>query len=74
MVLFSIQHFGKSTGVKHTVLLDGQPPTVAFTVLTQMCGPKANETEIGTSIFIKNGDGRTLTLNFDVNEPFSIKM
>ena len=29
--------------VKHTVLPDGQPPTVAFTVLAHLCGPKANE-------------------------------
>ena len=27
---------GKSMGVKHTVLPDGQPPTVAFTVLAQL--------------------------------------
>ena len=26
-------------GVKHTVLPDGQPATVAFTVLAQLCGP-----------------------------------
>ena len=37
---------GKRMGLKHTVLPDGQPPTVAFTVLAQLCGPKANETEI----------------------------
>ena len=34
-------------GVKHTVLPDGQSPTVAFTVLVQLCGPKAHETEMG---------------------------
>ena len=34
-------------GVKHTVLPDGQSPTVAFTVLAQLCGPKAHETEMG---------------------------
>ena len=48
-------------GVKHTVLPDGQPPTVAFTVLAQLCGPKANETEMGAALFTKNGEGR----NFD---------
>ena len=32
----------------------GQPPTVAFTVLTQLCGPKANEMEPG-DLFTKNG-------------------
>ena len=45
-------------GVKHTVLPDGQPPTVAFTVLAQLCGPKANETEMGATLFTKNGEGR----------------
>ena len=38
---------GKSMRVKHTVLQDGQPQTVAFNVLAQLCGPKANETEMG---------------------------
>ena len=37
---------GKRMEVKHTVLPDGQP-TVAFTVLAKLCGPKANETEMG---------------------------
>ena len=45
-------------GVKHTVLLDGQLPTIAFTVLTQLCGPKANKTEMGAALFTKNGEGR----------------
>ena len=48
-------------GVKHTLLPDGQPPTVAFTVLAQLCGLKANETAMGTALFTKNGEGR----NFD---------
>ena len=48
-------------GVKHTVLPDGQPLTVAFTVLAQLCGPKANETEMDAALFTKNGEGR----NFD---------
>ena len=42
-------------GVKHKVLLDGQPLTVAFAVLAQLCGPKANETEMGAALFSKNG-------------------
>ena len=37
---------GKTMGVTQTVLPDGKPPTVAFTVLAQLCGPKANETEM----------------------------
>ena len=52
---------GNSLGVNHTVLPDGQPPAVAFTVLAQLCGPKANETEMGATLFTKNGEGR----NFD---------
>ena len=44
--------------MKHALLLDGQPPTVAFTVLAQPRGPKANERAIGTILFIKNGEGR----------------
>ena len=43
------------------MLPDGQPPTVAFTVLAQLCGPKANDTEIDAALFTKNGEGR----NFD---------
>ena len=38
---------GKRMAVKHTVLPDGQLPTVVFTVLAQLCGPKANEMEMG---------------------------
>ena len=45
-------------GVKHTVPPDGQPPTVAFTVLAQLCGPNANETEMGVVLFTKNSEGR----------------
>ena len=40
---------------------DGQPPTIAFTVLPQLCGPKATEAEMGATLFTKNGEGR----NFD---------
>ena len=52
---------GKSMGVERTVLPDGQTPTVAFTVLAQLCGPKANEMEMSAVLFTKNGEGR----NFD---------
>ena len=31
-------------------------PTVAFTVLTQLSGPKANETEMDAALLIKNGE------------------
>ena len=51
-------------GVKHTVLPGGQPPTVAFTVLAQLCGPKANETEMGAALFTKDGDGRNFDFDF----------
>ena len=40
-------------GVRHTLLPDGQLQTVAFTVLAQLCGPKANETEMGATLFTK---------------------
>ena len=43
------------------MLPNGQSPTVAFTLLAQLCGPKANETEIGTAFFNKNDEGRTMT-------------
>ena len=43
--------------MKHTVLLDGQPQAVAFTVLAQLYYPKANEAEMGTYRFTKNGVG-----------------
>ena len=48
-------------GVKHAELPDGQPPTVAFTVLAQLCGPKDNEVEMDAILFTKNGEG----MNFD---------
>ena len=48
-------------GVKVTVLPDGQPPTVAFTVLAQLFHPKANEMEMGATLFTKNGEERFLT-------------
>ena len=60
-------------GAKNTVLAAGQPPTVAFTVLAQLCGPQANETEMGAALFTKNEDGRTLTFFISgTNKDFSI--
>ena len=50
--------------VKHTVLPGGQPPTVAFPLLAQLCGPKVNEKEVGAALFTKNGEGR----NFDFSD------
>ena len=47
-------------GVKQTLLPDGQPLTVLFTVLALLCGPNANEME--ATLFTKNGEGR----NFDI--------
>ena len=50
--LLSIEHFGKKHG-SETVLLDSQLPAVAFTVLAQLCGSWANETEMGAALFTK---------------------
>ena len=56
----AFSNLGKRMRVKHTVLPDGQPQTVAFTVLVvQRCGPKADESEMGAALFNKNGYGRT---------------
>ena len=44
-------------GVKHVVLPDSQPTTVAFTVLAQLCGQMTNETEMA-ALSTKNGEGR----------------
>ena len=52
--------------VKHTVLLYGQPRTVAFTVLAQMCGPQANEMEMVIALFAKNGKGRNFDFDLSV--------
>ena len=49
---------GKRMGVKHTVLPNGQPPTVAFPVLIWLCGPKANETEMGAILYTEIDRGR----------------
>ena len=54
---------GKSIGVRHTALPNASPQLrVACTVFAQLCGPKANETEVGAVLFTKNGEGRNLTL------------
>ena len=63
--LLSIHHFKKEHGSEHTVLPGGQPPTVAFTVLAELCCPKANETEMGAALFTKNGEGRNHTLQLE---------
>ena len=56
-------------GVKHIALPDGQPPTVAFTVVAQLCGHKANETEMGTTIFTENSEG--MSFHFDLASQYS---
>ena len=60
--LLSIKHFGKEHGSETTVLPDGQPPTVSFAVLAQLCGPKADETELGAASFTKMVREGALTL------------
>ena len=54
--VIALTALGKSMGVKHTMLPDGQPPTVAFIVFAQLCGPTDNETEMGAALFTKNGE------------------
>ena len=44
---------GKSMGVKHRVLPDGQPQIISFTVLAQLCGGKGNETGRCATLFSK---------------------
>ena len=53
-------------GVKHTALPDGQPPTVAFTGLAQLCGPKTEETAMGAALFTKNCKGRIFGFDFEI--------
>ena len=48
------------------MLTDGQPPTVAFTVLAQLCGPESNKTDMGGALLTKNGEGRSLIFRLDV--------
>ena len=59
--------------MKHTVLLDGQPPTVSFTVLAQLCGPKANQTEIGATLFTRNGEGRNSDFDFFLEKQWKVE-
>ena len=47
-----------------TALPDRQPSTVAFSVLAQLCGPMANETEVGVALFTKMVRAGTLTFYF----------
>ena len=68
----AFSNFGKSIEVKHTVLPDGQPPTVAFTVLAQLFGPKANGMEIGAALFTKNGDGRNFKFFSSVQQGITV--
>ena len=42
------------------MLPGSQPQTVAFILLAQLCDPKVNEAEIGTALFTKNGEGRSI--------------
>ena len=51
-------------GVKLTVLAYGQPPTLAFTVLALLCGPKTNGMGMGAVLFTKNGEGRNSDFDF----------
>lgn len=39
----------KSMGVRHSVLAEGQPWTVALAMLAQLCAPKVNGTEVGAA-------------------------
>ena len=48
--------------MKHTVLPDDQPPTVAFTVIAQLCGRKANEMEMDVALFTTMTREGTLTM------------
>ena len=63
--LLNIKHFGKEHGSETHNATRWSAPTVAFTVLAQLSGLKANETEMGATLFTKNGEGR----NFDFDLP-----
>ena len=56
-------------GVKHTVLPDDQPPTVAFTVHARLRGPKANETEVDAIVFTKHGEAMSSDFGCIYNAP-----
>ena len=38
---------------------------LAFSVLAQLCGPKANESEMGVALFTKNDEERNFDVDFD---------
>ena len=48
----ALRTLGKSMGVKHTLL-------------AQLCGQEADQTEMGATLFIKNGDGRNFLTSVD---------
>ena len=58
--LLSIQYFVEEHGGLKTVLRAGQPSKSALTLLAQLCGPRASETEMGAALFPKNGERKTL--------------
>ena len=62
--LLSIQHCGKEHGNETHSATRWLVQTVAFTVLAYLCGPKANETEMGVALFTKNGEGRNFEFDF----------
>ena len=49
---------GKRMELKHTVLQDGQSRSLAFTLLAQLCDPKANETEMCATLFTRKWRGK----------------
>ena len=65
---------GKSLGMKHTVLPDVQLPTVAFTVLAQLCGPQADKREMGVALFTKNGEEKNIDFEFDLILSVALKI
>ena len=58
--------------VEHRVLTTRWPaPTVAVTVLAQLCGPKVKEKETGAKLFTNNGQGRNLDLTDCIKTSFN---
>ena len=62
--LFSIQHFGEEHGSETHSAIRWPVPTVAFTVLAQRCGQKANEREMVVTLLTKNSEGRNFDSDF----------
>lgn len=56
----------RSMGVKRKVLSDGQPPTVEFAVLVQLCSPKAKDAETKCYPFHQTAKNGYLTLNNNI--------